>query len=146
MDHKHLLNDSDDALRCKRERVDERREPQPLISDEQRFWTSMAEPPDLNYRPLIEYYMRRKKGLLEDHKMLFQDRCAWIDYIDTIYLEFERIANHHRWILGKVETAREAENTRQKEFWEDLEADMYDEKDNIHHECFKRLRLTTAWV
>lgn len=50
------------------------------MDDKQLFWTAVAEPPDNNYREIIESHMNNKKYYLEGHKMPFQERCTWIDF------------------------------------------------------------------
>lgn len=95
MDLKHILNhNNNDLLLCKRQRVDESSEPQPLISTEQLFWTSVAEPPDFDYRVIIHWNMKTKDSVLEDHKMPFKKRCAWIDFHDTIEIEWQLNMEH----------------------------------------------------
>lgn len=41
--------------------------PKPLISEEQRLWTALAEPPDIDYRVIIEEDKEKIDRLLEHH-------------------------------------------------------------------------------
>ena len=87
MDLKHTQEKAadQDAPEPKRQKLDEA--PRQVISDEQRMWTPMAEPPDLNYRSTIETYEDFTDKLLNDQKMPFTQRCVGYDLYDTIWLE-----------------------------------------------------------
>lgn len=47
--------------------VIQREQSQALISDEQRFWAAVAEPPGLDYRRMITYYQENIDWILSDH-------------------------------------------------------------------------------
>ena len=47
----------------------------PLISGRQKFWTSVSEPPDMNYRSHIAEDQERMDYLQEDISIHFEKRC-----------------------------------------------------------------------
>lgn len=51
----------------------------------------MAVSPEIDYRFIIEQHMQEKRDLLEDHEMPYKERCAWINFHDTISLEWRII-------------------------------------------------------
>lgn len=59
----------------KRKRSQTRPAPQPLISQEQRYWTAIAEPPDINYWRILCEDEQFKKAVVKDHVMHFEQRC-----------------------------------------------------------------------
>lgn len=73
MDLKHNHDKSVEPPEAKRQKLEastydaETREP--LISEEQKFWTAIAEPPDIDYRGLIMGHTYDKKKYLEDKTM-----------------------------------------------------------------------------
>ena len=84
--------------------------------------------------------MKTKKSVLENHKMPIKERCARIDYYDTIDLEWQLNMEHLEWIQSRLGTAREAENKREKEFRVGLEVLVHDDKNNTGDEYDTRWR------
>lgn len=67
METKHAPDEQLEAPDPKRQKLDET--PQPLISEEQKYWTSISEPPDIDYRMIIEGDKDTLKHLLADRRL-----------------------------------------------------------------------------
>lgn len=53
--------------------------------------------------------MKNKKYFL-DHMMPFKERCDWIDFHDTIYLEFKLHYQYREWVALKIEEAEKSKD------------------------------------
>ena len=128
MDLKYILNDDENAPPPRPIHKKVQKPRSPLISAEQRFWTSVSEPPDIDYRNILGKHFYKKKHYLDDHKMPFKERCAWIDFCDTIQLEWDLINTYYDWVRNKKVAAEGLESVKEKkfwaEFWEELKVDF----------------------
>lgn len=88
MDFKHHHEQSVVTPEAKRQKLeasnDEVKAGEPLIPDGQRFWTAVDEPPDIDFRRIIDNHMEDMK-YLHDHEIPFKLRCAWMDFFDSIF-------------------------------------------------------------
>ena len=59
---------------------------------------------------------------LADHEILFQERCAWTGYYDTIWLEWIITKDFDDWIWRRLSDAKKDDNKSQERFWEKEES------------------------
>lgn len=101
-------------LEIQRNEVIQREQSQALVSDEQRFWTAVAEPPGLDYRRMITYYQENIDWILSDHNRHFEKRCLMYKYSDTD-VGYSMITKYSNWIVGKQSQVMNAKDERGKQ-------------------------------
>lgn len=85
----------------------------PLIADEQRLWTKLVKPPDINYRFTIETDQENMDTLFKDKSMHFEEKCLEYEVADNMVLS-HILQVYLDWIGVK---------------WAELDHDMYDRWD-----------------
>ena len=143
MELKRRQDEDLEVALAKRQRLDDERAEQILqpspISVEQRFWTAAAEPPDLDYRDIIEEHTKIKKHYSGNSKVPYEERCAWVDFYDTTYLERSLIEVYEAWIYDKAEAAEGTESFRDKRFWNGLSREILVDQRSIDAEYNERI-------
>lgn len=97
----------------------EQSQAQALVSDEPRFWSAVAEPPDLDYRRMIADDQKNIDWILSDHDRHFEKRYLMYKYLDTD-VEYSMMTKYSHWVVGKQGQAMDAKDERQAEFYSDL--------------------------
>lgn len=116
----------------KRQRTDDRNvqqgTPQPLISEDQKFWTAVAEPPDINYWEILERDYENFKRLLSG-KAGYTGASKYLMYqIHELDTEVAVLSEYSVWIEAKQETAQTSGDEKQRDFWKALSQDVKEDR------------------
>lgn len=75
----------------------------------------MDKPPDIDFRRIIDNQMEDMK-YLDDHKIPFKLRCAWMDFFDSIFLKLELISEYRDGLGEKIWAVEQAQDRGRRSF------------------------------
>ena len=73
---------------------------EPLISEEQKLWVKLAEPPDISMMRIIVDDQEKLDELLADHSLDPTDRCARYKGRDR-WLDHHILEEHYLWLVNE---------------------------------------------
>lgn len=74
--------------------------------------------------------------------MPFEKPCAWIDYYDTIWLEWRSTKDYDDWVRRKLSNAKKDDSRSQERFWEKLRKDLEVDLRSTEEEADERFDRT----
>lgn len=95
-----------------------------LISEEQKLWAKLAEPPDISMTRIIVDDQEKLDELLADHSLNPADRCAMYKVHDR-WLEYHIFEEHYLWLVNEKGLCHDTPT--EVRFYEQYRQDIYED-------------------